>query len=115
MNLSISISTKKFFTPPVFAAVKKALLYRRTSTKTTEPQQFVKVFPNPSNGVYTLQIDRFVGKVNVEVSDANGRIILNQAELSATNSVDISTFQSGIYLLKVSGDGINFTEKLIKN
>lgn len=75
----------------------------------------IKVYPNPSNGVYTLKIDKFVGKATIQVVDVNGRVVYNQTNESSEKTIDLSAFQSGIYVLRVSGNDLNYSEKLIKN
>lgn len=77
----------------------------------------VKVFPNPSNGQYNLTINKFVGKVSIQVVDINGRVVYNQIDekFNTEKTIDISAFQSGIYVLKVTGNNLNYSEKLIKN
>lgn len=76
-----------------------------------------RIFPNPSNGQYNLRINKFVGKVNIQVVDINGRVIYNQTDekFNTERTIDLTAFQSGIYVLKVSGNNLNFSEKLIKN
>jgi PA domain/Secretion system C-terminal sorting domain len=75
----------------------------------------VKVYPNPSNGIYNLKIDKFVGKVTIQVVDINGRMVYNQTNENSEKTIDLSAFQSGIYVLKVTGNDLNYSEKLIKN
>ncbi len=77
----------------------------------------IQVFPNPSNGLFNLKINKFVGKVSIQVIDINGRLVYNQpnTDFNAEKTIDLSAFQSGIYVLKVTGDNLNYSEKLIKN
>ena len=76
-----------------------------------------KVSPNPSNGLYNIRINNFVGKMNLEVVDINGRLIINDKNIDFNNekNIDLSTVQSGVYILKISGENINYSQKLIKN
>lgn len=77
----------------------------------------VRVSPNPSNGVYNIRINKFVGKVAIQVVDINGRMIFNQTDdkFNIEKSIDLSNFQHGVYILKINGENLNYTEKLIKN
>jgi extracellular elastinolytic metalloproteinase len=76
----------------------------------------IRVYPNPSNGLYNLRINKFVGQVTIQVTDINGRVVYNQtdAKFNTEKTIDLSAFQSGIYVLKVSGNDLNYSEKLIK-
>jgi hypothetical protein len=77
----------------------------------------INVSPNPSNGVFNVRINKFSGKVTMQVVDINGRIVLSQTDADFNNeaTIDLSAFQSGIYILKVNANNLNYTEKLIKN
>jgi extracellular elastinolytic metalloproteinase len=77
----------------------------------------IRVYPNPSNGLYNVRINKFVGQVTIQVTDINGRVVYNQtdAKFNTEKTIDLSAFQSGIYVLKVTGNDLNYSEKLIKN
>lgn len=82
-----------------------------------ENNDMIRVFPNPSNGLYNIRINQFIGKVNIQVVDINGRVILNNnnVDFNIEKTIDLSSFQSGMYILKVNGQELNFSQKLIKN
>ncbi len=77
----------------------------------------IRVYPNPSNGLYNLRINKFSGKVAIQVTDINGRVVYNTTDekFNTEKTIDLSAFQSGIYVLKITGDNLNYSEKLIKN
>lgn len=77
----------------------------------------INVSPNPSNGVFNVRINKFSGKVTMQVVDINGRVVLSQTDADFNNeaTINLSQFQSGIYILKVNANNLNYTEKLIKN
>lgn len=83
----------------------------------TFDSKLFEVYPNPSNGIYNLKIPKFVGKINIQIVDINGRVILNQINEDFNNekTINLSAFQSGVYVLKISGNDFNFSQKLIKN
>ena len=82
-----------------------------------ENNDMFKVYPNPSNGLYNIRINQYVGAVNIQVVDINGRVVYNVKDdnFNIEKTIDLSAFQSGMYIMKVSGDAINFSQKIIKN
>ncbi len=82
----------------------------------TDPKA-ISIYPNPSKGQFTISIPQFSGEVNVMVVDMNGRIVYDVKNETFSNdkSIDLSTLQSGMYLIKISGKEINYTQKIIKN
>ena len=68
------------------------------------------VYPNPSNGVFNISTSE---TVNVSIVDITGKTVYKTSSLEDKTSIDLSSLQSGIYLMKVKGETIHKTEKLI--
>ena len=77
----------------------------------------VKVYPNPSNGVVTIRVNKFIGKMNIQIIDINGRVVYDQADdnFNTEKTINISSFQSGVYILKLTGDSLNYSQKVVRN
>ncbi len=82
-----------------------------------ENNDMLKVYPNPTNGLFNLQIAKFSGKLNIQVTDLNGRLVYDakNTDFNIEKAIDLSAYQSGVYILKVSGEKLNYSQKLIKN
>lgn len=76
-----------------------------------------RVFPNPSNGMVNVKIQQYVGNLEIEVYDVNGRLVYSKAEINFNNEsqINVQNLQSGVYVVKLKGDSINYSTKLIKN
>jgi photosystem II stability/assembly factor-like uncharacterized protein len=87
------------------------------STINFENTNAVVVSPNPSNGLYSIQIKDNSSRVTVKVVDINGKEVFSKNDVYADQikSIDLSNLQSGVYILNVNGQKLNYTEKLIKN
>ncbi|MFV8441049.1 T9SS-dependent M36 family metallopeptidase [Flavobacterium sp. LB2P44] len=77
----------------------------------------MKVFPNPSKGDITVRINNFSGNVDVKVVDSNGRLVYKafKQEFNNEKTFNLSQLNSGIYILEITGEGLNYTEKIIIN
>ena len=76
-----------------------------------------RVYPNPTNGDLNIRINGYDGKINIQLIDINGRIVneyINE-DFNVEKSLNLNTLQTGVYILKVSGDSLNFTQRIIKN
>lgn len=73
------------------------------------------VFPNPSDGLFTLQTEQIEVPQFLTIRDVSGKIVINQNEINTKNTeIDISNLPSGIYFFEVQfGDSIE-THKVIK-
>ena len=76
----------------------------------------VKVYPNPFDENVTLSIEKYTGKVAILVTDINGKIVvdLKNQDFNIEKSIGLNNLQTGVYLLKVSGENLNYTQKIVK-
>ncbi|SDJ29451.1 Por secretion system C-terminal sorting domain-containing protein [Flavobacterium noncentrifugens] len=80
-----------------------------------ENADLFRVYPNPNNGSVTVSISKFSGKANIQVIDMNGRTVYNtDTDFSFEKTIDIHALQSGMYVLKISGNGLNYSQKIIR-
>jgi len=73
--------------------------------------QKTTIYPNPSNGVFTIERDLFSENTSFQITDITGKIIA-KGELNDTQTqIDFSVAQAGVYFLKTA-DGVF---RLLKN
>jgi len=84
-------------------------------------ERFITVFPNPSaEGLFYLNVDAYYGsELNVEVLDAQGRVVMRLSELRIEDMknipIDLQMNQKGIYFARIMIDGRQVVKKLIKD
>ncbi|WP_134389153.1 T9SS type A sorting domain-containing protein, partial [Flavobacterium psychrophilum] len=59
----------------------------------------------------------FTGKVNLQVIDLNGRVVysLKNTDFNVEKTINLNNLQSGMYIIKIDGDELNYTKKIILN
>jgi subtilisin family serine protease len=94
----------------------------RCGTSVEDPSGIINnytISPNPFHDNLNIFIEsnRAVGDVQVSVLNMNGRIVLTQS-MSPVNGLvplqNVDHLNSGIYLIRISGDGFNIVDKVIK-
>ncbi len=71
------------------------------------------VYPNPSsNGIFKLSVLN-QEKVSVQVFDISGRLIIKKNNLKDNDQINLSHYQKGIYIARLSSETNNRTLKLI--
>ncbi len=61
-----------------------------------------KIFPNPSNGIFTIERELFSETEPYQITDITGKIIGNGEFADKQSQIDISSAQNGVYFLKTS-------------
>ena len=77
-------------------------------------ENVISVYPNPSHGVYTIknnQNDSFT----TSVYNLSGQMMLTKKSDNANETIDITGYPNGIYLLRINDKNNTYIQKLIKN
>lgn len=82
-----------------------------------QSEEMITIYPNPTNGLINIKINQFSGKLNLQVFDLNGRVVysLNNTDFNIEKTIDLNSLQSGMYVVKIDGDNLNYTKKIILN
>lgn len=112
-----SIDQVEDFTVPTPGATPATGSNCTLSVNYFENQDLFRIYPNPTNDFLNVRINNYIGKVNIQVIDINGRIVneYKNEEFNIEKSLNLNNLQTGMYVIKVSGDSLNFTQKIIKN
>lgn len=71
----------------------------------------VQIFPNPSNGIFNLELNSSINSPLFFVTDLQGRILLTEELMDSEMKVDLSKFSNGTYFIHLDGIG---TFQLVK-
>ncbi len=77
----------------------------------------ITVYPNPAIDSFNIKINNYIGKLDIQIMDINGRVILEEinTNFSIEKNIITSNFSTGIYILKIGAENSNFTKKIIVN
>jgi hypothetical protein len=93
--------------------------YNVTGINEQSADNFVKVFPNPSSGIFNLQMDLPVGgQYTVGVWNMLGQTMYNskiKVNGHYNGTVDLSSFAKGTYILSVYGQNYRTEKKIVVN
>ena len=71
------------------------------------------IYPNPSNGIFTLSFEKD-GTKSIEVMNSIGSLILTATTTENTTNIDLSSYSNGVYFIKVGSENTTKTIRLIK-
>lgn len=73
------------------------------------------IYPNPTNGVFTVEIPSDVSDARVYVYDGVGRLIVEQSAQAQKERIDLSPFANGVYRVTLIWNDGTRTQSLVKN
>lgn len=83
-----------------------------TGLKTFSSAPFMSVYPNPGNGIYTLELNT---AANLVIINTLGEILLNENRAAGKSPVDLTNQSNGIYFIKIIRAEDQQTLKIIKH
>lgn len=75
----------------------------------------IKLYPNPSSGLFRLTGGSADTATWLFVSDLTGKIVFDKTNMKGISQIDLSEFSNGIYFLTIGDGRWHHTIKLIKN
>lgn len=101
------------------ASMISKLTYEATSSQELANVESLRVFPNPSNGLFKIIAGGFTGRTEIQVLNTQGQLIYDETFTNDRNdiqiSLDLSAFPKGFYFVKTLGEHANLIAKIIIN
>jgi hypothetical protein len=79
----------------------------------TKASNDISVYPNPTSGNFTVELNQFDGSATIEIVDVQGRIVMTK--FATLNKIEFTTdtFLSGLYIVRVSTDKASTVKLLV--
>lgn len=76
---------------------------------------FLSIYPNPNNGIFSISLQNYVAKSEVEIFNVLGEKIYATSNFKqqTSNEIDLSKFQKGIYFVKIYDGQTILTKKIV--
>jgi hypothetical protein len=89
-------------------------LYSKTIPVSIAGSIAFKFYPNPVDHILIIRSE---APIDVQISDAHGRIRVSQPHIRGLHTINVSSLEKGVYLIRFSNKLTNMMvqEKLIKN
>lgn len=97
--------------PVTKAVVQSFTALDALSTPTNNAVESIKLYPNPSST--TVRISN-IEKVNVQVTDLLGKVVLNLNDVTNQTDINVSGLQTGMYLFTIQNEIGSETIKFVK-
>jgi len=88
-----------------------------TGINTNAIDSDILIYPNPGKGIFSLRLNRFAGKINLELFNSVNKQVLKENNINLTKdfnyNLDLNHLTAGIYYLHVSGNDIDHVSKIV--
>jgi aminopeptidase YwaD len=91
-------------------AVASTVTLATDDVQTKNSLEAIRIYPNPARDVLNIELPKDLGHFKVEISDMNGRLILNAENEKKMNT---SGLANGAYMVTVKSDKNSITKKII--
>ena len=71
------------------------------------------IYPNPSKGQYKLKMNQ-TAEYQLNVYDSLGRLLMNRKSNNTLETINLTGYSTGIYILNILSGKNNYTQKLFK-
>lgn len=79
------------------------------------PLAQVQVYPNPANEELFVDLKGLENVSNISILDINGKQVLSKDKIQeGVNSFDISSLKAGVYQVRISQNGYQYTQRVVK-
>ncbi len=89
-----------------------------TGVNDAENKYAINIFPNPSSGIFTINIPNMAANSQIEVINSLGQIAISSSEITSRNihqNIDLSNYETGIYCVVVrSGSEVRQGKVILK-
>ena len=76
-------------------------------------QTIFNTYPNPTNGVFTIELGATENNYDVTVNNVLGQTVLSTSTKGMTTIIDLSNFDKGVYTVELKDRNITYIEKVI--
>ncbi|WP_299390454.1 T9SS type A sorting domain-containing protein [uncultured Gelidibacter sp.] len=73
-----------------------------------------KMTPNPSHSKFELKLPSGLNNVKLDIFDVLGKKVLTKALSKLSSTIDVSKWNDGVYLVKVTSDSGTHIKRFIK-
>ena len=77
------------------------------------PEKNIKVFPNPNNGNFTIQLTNFEGPTPIVIFNTIGQKVYTLTVNTEQQSIALPSVKKGIYMVKAINNKKQFDTKIV--
>ena len=76
--------------------------------------QKILLYPNPTNSIINIELEQLTEETYIEIVDANSKLVYSEHLRYKSTLIDLSKYESGVYLIKVTNQQGTNNYKIFK-
>ena len=93
-------------------------IYKTTAIESQIPEMNCKIYPNPTNGIFTIEIGNTGNKaISIEIQNINGKLVCQKItenkDAFILEKINTEYLSQGIYVVKIGSEKSLLVEKII--
>jgi len=102
------------FNPPIITNTVLSTYITITSLEEKSEGLNAFAYPNPSNGIIVLKMEKVLENTNLSVKDINGKEVYRELNIQGNNiRIDLSSFSNGIYFIELTSGNLRYSNKVV--
>lgn len=92
------------------------VLSETVSIHSTVNEQLIEVYPNPARDRVYIDVSGYTGEIEILLLDFTGRKIYSKiswVDIAATVKIELVGLAPGAYLIRATGEGLNYSKQII--
>lgn len=75
----------------------------------------IEMYPNPNNGAFKVNVTNGLGVYTIEVVDLSGRVVYQKGNIATgvVHNVELINKAKGVYMVRLKGEGLNVTQRIV--
>lgn len=96
----------------------QAIPFLHSSVSVNNERNSMIIFPNPTQGKLKVRVEKPILNANIYIYNSTGNLVYEQNNVDLKEKpdlIDISHFNTGMYILSIKSENKTFNKKIIKN
>ncbi|MDO5615878.1 MAG: S8 family serine peptidase [Cruoricaptor ignavus] len=103
----VTYGVEALYSDHAFSEIVTVVVDTSLSTNEVATLKKIKIYPNPSDGLFTVENTKLKGKLILQVFDMSGKMVENKVSNTTKTELDLRKYPKGVYILNVSDENAN--------
>jgi len=86
-----------------------------TKVQEIEFEKIAKIYPNPSDGIFKIELIKANQNVSIDIYNLVGKLVLSEKKIDSNSfDINLSNYQTGVFIISLTVDNKQYKYKILK-